>query len=66
MCTIALIAPIITMATTQLMLEACRETCCVPVSERDVHAPRMNWVVVTDEDQNRRMRMHWAPSAESR
>jgi len=64
MCCITCIAPTITMATTQLMREVRRETCCIQASERNVHAPRMNWVVVTDENQNRRMRMQWTPSAE--
>jgi hypothetical protein len=64
MCTITLIAPTITMATTRLMLEACREACCLQAGERNEHAPRMNWVVVTDDKQNRRMQMQWTPSAD--
>jgi hypothetical protein len=63
MCCITLIAPMITMATTQLMREARCHT-CAQASERNVNTPRMNWVVVTDENQNRRMQMQWTPSAE--
>jgi hypothetical protein len=61
---ITLIAPTITMATTQFMPEVRREPCCWLASGRDLHAPRMNWVVVTDENQNRRMQMLWVPSAD--
>jgi hypothetical protein len=64
MCTITLIAPTITMATTQLMQEVRRETCRVQASERKICAPRMNWVVVTEDKQNRRMKMRWTPSAD--
>lgn len=64
MCTITLITPTITMSTTQLMQEACRETCCMQVSERKVRVPRVNWVVVTDENQNSRMQMQWTRSAD--
>lgn len=64
MCTITLIAPAITMSTTQLMQKARRETCCMQASERRSDVPRMNWVVVTDEKQNRRMQMQWTRSAD--
>lgn len=64
MCSITLIAPAITMATTELMQELRRESYSLAASERKVHAPRMNWVVVTDDNQNHRMRMQWTPSAD--
>jgi len=64
MCSIILIAPTITMATTQLMQKVRRDICYVQTAERSVRAPRMNWVVVTDEKQNRRMQMQWMPSAD--
>jgi len=64
MCCITLIAPTITMATTQLIREACFGNCRVQAHEANVNAPRMNWVVVTDEEQNRRMQMQWKPSAD--
>ena len=64
MCSITLIGPTITMATTQLMQEVRSKTCRVEASVRNVPAPRMNWVVVTDEDQNRRMQMQWTSSAD--
>jgi hypothetical protein len=67
MCCITWMAPVITMATTQLMREARCETRWVSTATLYGHdAPRMNWVVVTDENQNRRMRMRWTPSAEDR
>jgi len=65
MCSITWIAPTITMTTTQLTQEVRRETCWLQASERNLHAPRMNWVVVTDDvNQNRRMQMQWTPPAD--
>ena len=64
MCCITLIAPTITMATTQFTRESWLETCCAPAREQNVNALRMNWVVVTDEKQNCRMRLQWTPSAD--
>jgi hypothetical protein len=59
MCCITLIASPITMATTQLIREPIGRNCRVEARERNVNAPRMNWVAVTDDKQNRRMQMRW-------
>ena len=51
----------ITMTTTQFTRDVCYES-CMPVEEVFVpqHQPlRMNWIVVTDENGNRRLQMGW-------
>lgn len=56
-----LIAPDITMTTTQFARDVCYES-CMAVEELFVpqHQPlRMNWVVVTDENGNRRLQIDW-------
>jgi hypothetical protein len=61
MASITMFAPSMAMATTQLTREAVRAV-FAPVrfeSSRAPHAPRMNWVVVTDENGRRRLRMNW-------
>ena len=66
MCCATLTAQGITMATTQLMREACCVVCW-PQKGRPETSNRplcMNWVVVTDANGNRRLQMGWAPSAE--
>jgi len=68
MCCITSVAQGVTMATTQLMrAPSCR--ICWPPQENilvETRSPRMNWVVVTDENHNRRMQMQWQPSAGDR
>lgn len=56
-----LAAPEITMATTLFMRAACYENCSPLVEQFPVqHQPlRMNWVVVTDENGNRRLQVDW-------
>jgi hypothetical protein len=68
MCSITLIAQDVTMATTQLMRAASYAVCWTRPEEArtEFRPPRMNWVVVTDENHNRRMQMRWAPPADSR
>jgi len=63
---IILIAPTITMATTQLIREARGETCRVQAATSNISAPRMNWVVVTDQNQTLQMQVHWTPSGGDR
>jgi hypothetical protein len=61
MCSITMIAQDVTMATTELM-RAAGHVVCWPRQEQlrqEFRAPRMNWVVVTDENHNRRMQMVW-------
>jgi hypothetical protein len=65
---ITCVAQEVAMATTQLM-RAPSYRICWPLQEKvlvETRSPRMNWVVVTDEDQNRRMQMQWQPSAGDR
>ena len=68
MCCITFVGQEATMATTQLMRAASYEICWTRPEEvrSESKPPRMNWVVVTDEDQNRRMQMRWEPSAGNR
>ena len=68
MCCITLVAQETTMATTQLMRAASCENCWTwPKDSPTVsRPPRMNWVVVTDKNQNRYMQMQWKPSAGNR
>jgi len=63
MCCIAMIAQDVTMATTELMHAASCVVCWPREGEtrQEFRAPRMNWVVVTDENHNRRMKMVWTP-----
>lgn len=65
MCCITLVAQDFTMATTQLMRTAGCEVRWAREEEArtEIRPPRMNWVVVTDEDHNRRMQMRWAPAS---
>ena len=61
MCCATLIAQDTTMATTQLMRVACCDVCW-PVQEEqhtEYRPLRMNWVVVTDANGNRRLQMGW-------
>lgn len=56
-----LTAPDITMTTTQFTRAICTER-CLPVEELFIpqhQSVRMNWVVVTDENGNRRLQMGW-------
>jgi len=68
MCCITMIAQDLTMATKQLMRAAACKVCWPGHDSvrTEFRPPRMNWVVVTDENHNRRMKMCWAPSAETR
>jgi hypothetical protein len=67
MCCMTLVAPGVTVATTQLMRTVCSDACWTREEVRtEFRPPRMNWVVVTDENQNRRMQMSWAASVEDR
>jgi len=68
MCCITLVAQEATMATMQLMRAAICEVCWGRQAEArtEFRPPRMNWVVVTDKDNKRRMQMLWEPSADSR
>ena len=63
MCCATLTVQETTMATTQLMRAAVCEVCWPRHEEARAgfRPPRMNWVVVTDENHNRRMQMRWAP-----
>ena len=61
MACITMLAPPVTMATTQLRQGIVREV-FAPIHferNREQHSPRMNWVVVTDNDGSRRLRMNW-------
>ena len=67
MCSMAMVMHDVTMATTRLMGSAACEVCWPREEEarKEFRAPRMSWVVVTDENvtdknQNRRMQMRWA------
>lgn len=62
MASITMFAPPMTMATTQLTREAARAVVARVRFEgsRAADAPRMNWVVVTDKNGRRRLRMNWA------
>ena len=67
MCCATLMAQEITMATTQLMRGACCVVCW-PQKDRaeTLNRPlRTNWVVVTDANGNRRLRMGWHADRES-
>jgi hypothetical protein len=50
-----------TMPTTQLMRAACYDVCWPMKAEQEIHrqALRMNWVVVTDANGDRRLKMSW-------
>ena len=61
MACITMLAPPMAMATTQLTHEMVREVSVRDRFEpnREQRIPRMNWVVVTDNDSSRRLRMNW-------
>jgi hypothetical protein len=61
MCCTTLIAQETTMSTTQLMRVAHYEVCWPTREEqgRQYQPLRMNWVVVTDANGNRRLQMGW-------
>ena len=61
MCCATLIALDTTMATTQLIRSACYQVCWPRQGQQteEFSALRMNWVVVTDENGNRRLQMGW-------
>jgi len=67
MCCITMVLNEATMATTRLMRATSYELRWTrPEAARvEFQPPRMNWVVVTDNNK-RRMLMRWAPSAEDR
>lgn len=56
------------MATTQFMRATSYKICWTRPEEArmEFKPPRMNWVVVTDENHNHRMQMNWEPSAGDR
>ncbi len=62
---IAVFASPLAMATTQLQRESVREVFApIHLELNDTsHAPRLNWVVVIDNNGNRRLRMHWTAEA---
>lgn len=68
MCCITSVGYEASMATTQLMGAIGCEVGRVRAEQARIgrNPPRMNWVVVTDENQTRRMQMHWKPSAGDR
>jgi hypothetical protein len=55
---ITLLAQPMAMATTQLA-RVIRYEVSAPRQEHTGHTPRMNWVVVTDKNGNRVLRMQW-------
>lgn len=61
MCCATLIAQETTMAMTQLMRAACCNVCWpLKDDQKTQYQPvRMNWVVVTDANGNRRLQMGW-------
>jgi len=61
MCCATLIAQETMMATTELMRSACYDICWPLQDHQKTHYRplRMNWVVVTDENGNRRLQMGW-------
>ena len=69
MCTLVLITPTFTAATTGFMSAV--RACGCPIQTRfwlewertDFNPPRMNWVVAADGSGDRRMLMRWVPSA---
>jgi len=54
------------MATTQVVRRICFENSPTELTERIVERPQlsMNWVVVTDENGKRQLRMKWRASRE--
>ena len=68
MCTIAFVLQDVTMTTTGLMRDAGNPVRWIRHQEprTELRPPRMNWVVVTDENHKRQMRMFWMPSATDR
>ena len=61
MACITFIAPLMAMATTQLARETHYQDGPVWHADRNLegNSLRMSWVVVTDENGNRRLRMQW-------
>lgn len=61
MCCTTLIALETTMATTRFMRADCFESCRPSKDEKTPEQKqlRMSWVVVTDENGNRELRMQW-------
>ena len=61
MCCTTLIAQPATMATKRFVRSAFCEICRPRPDEQktEFRPPRMNWVVVTDENGNRQLRMRW-------
>ena len=60
MCCTTLIAQHAPMATTELMRAAAWEICRLVSEQKTEFSPlRMNWVVVTDENGHRQLRMCW-------
>jgi hypothetical protein len=60
MCCATLIAQETMMATTELMRAACEICWPLQDQQKTQYRPlRMNWVVVTDENGNRRLQMGW-------
>lgn len=68
MCCITMVAPDVTMATTQLTHASNCKVCCARQAEERTkfRPPRVSWVVVTDRNQPRRAQMRWTPSADDR
>jgi hypothetical protein len=70
MCTLVLLAPCLTAATTEFMpaVRGCptQARFWLEWERTDFRPPRMNWVVAADGNGNRSMLMRWAPSANRR
>lgn len=67
MCCITFVAQASPMATTQFMRAAGHEGRSTRQGARmEVRPVRLNWVVVTGEDQKRQLQMNWKPSAGNR
>lgn len=66
MCCAILTATETTMSTTQLMRAVCFDACSLQKRERETQSRhlRMNWVVVTDANGNRRLKMNWPADRE--
>ncbi|MFZ1916283.1 MAG: hypothetical protein WAU58_01830 [Terriglobales bacterium] len=67
MCSITLVVQDVTMATTELMCGTRYHVCWARKEEDrlEFRPPRMNWVVVTDENHYRRMQMNRAAPSEA-
>lgn len=62
MACLTMFAPAIAMATTQLTRAIGYEESWRMEINNERSPLRMNWVVVTDENGNRKLAIHWAPS----